>query len=306
MSTVIVSGLTTQDILAAAALAGSGGTVFFPNGTYVADDVQVLLTDQTWQLERYAMLQKSASASQTPIIECKANGWRLRGGTVADSAGNTTPHGILTTGYSADIAETQVNNVNGSAIVGGNADFRLRDTDINNPLYFGAYWNATSTQRGPQIDRVRVYKQAGMNPQSGIAVRAAGTNIWHKGTTIADCYVEMAAGPVANSVGIDVWQGWQPYLHGNETLNGRIAYSFYLSQFGRFVSNFACAPADYAYELVAVSYSNISHNNGKGWGPGLQYFIELSGGSNYNNITDNNAVGFTQNVHGDVLNNIIR
>ena len=79
--TVAVAGFTTADIHDAAALAGAGGTVIFPAGQYESDGLKVLHANQTWLLDRSAVVKRSATTVEN-ILSVEADGFRLRGGTL--------------------------------------------------------------------------------------------------------------------------------------------------------------------------------------------------------------------------------
>lgn len=309
---VPVAGFTTADILTAAVAAGAGGTVLFPNGTYVADGLQVLIPDQTWLLDRYAVLQKPATASQAVLLENKVMGFRLRGGALKDTVSNTTPHGISSlTGTSLDLKGTKLIDVRGWGVWCTDAPLAMDDVEVTDSKYGSVLWTATSNRRGPTIDRVRVRRTdlAKYASSGGIHVIGNSESAWNTGTRIANCVVELPVGyapPYENSVGIENWYGEGSTIIGNEVRNGRIAYSLYRCQFFKGLGNYAMAPADYAYELAYCSFGDWSHNTARGWGPGVNWHIELNNGTNYCNLTENKSVGFAQDVHGALLNNTYR
>ena len=297
MATATVAGFTAADITAASVAAGAGGRVLFPAGAYNATGLQNTVADQTWELERYAVLEKPASANADAILTNLAQGFRLRGGKIRDALTNTTPRGIKSEGYSLDVRDVQIEDVRGWGIVGGDAAMTLSEVTVRDSAHGGVFWNSVTTMRGPDIDRVSVYKS---NPSKyashgGIHVRTSGTlwTHWNQGTKITNCYVELPTGTQADNVGIDVWQGQSPLVENNKVYSGRICYSLYACQFHNLTKNFAFAGADYAYELADLSYGDASHNTARGWGVGLNYGFELNNHSVYNNIIYNRLIGFS-------------
>lgn len=83
---------TTNDttaIHAARDAAGSGGSLHFPDGTYLVSGLEASVADQTWTLARQAVIYL-ADADNTSNVIVTANGFTIRGGKIDGNSANQT------------------------------------------------------------------------------------------------------------------------------------------------------------------------------------------------------------------------
>ena len=193
---------------------------------------------------------------------------------------------------------TKMTDIRGWGVVGGNAALDIEDSDFRDPYHGAIYWNSTTNGViGPRIHANRIFKTdpAKYGTHGGIHIRTAGTlwTDWNLNTIVTQNYIELPVGNIADSVGIDVWQGQAPLVWGNYVKNGRIGYSLYATQFFRLSQNQAFACHDYAYEYVACSYGTHALNNGRGWGGGLNYGVSAVQETKFCKFYDSNFIGFS-------------
>ena len=305
MSTVTVAGLDTVSIHAARDAAGAGGTVLFPAGAYTVDGLTAAVQDQTWQLERYAKLQRSAT-SPSPVLNLTASGLRLRGGTL-DGARGINPNvadAIDSTGCSLDIEDVTIQNVPGWGVAIDNAALRMVRCSTVNTYKAPVIWRTTTTgvRQGPVISHCVFDREAESSTgiqSGGILVQALNPNNiqYLIEPRITDNLIKL---PWPSSsyaaVGIEVSAAQHVHLSGNKITGGRIGYSFGSVSFGIMLGNFGAGQRDYFIELVASGDCNIQGNNASGYAAPSSFGLRVSGGSSSILLLGNKLRGFDTNI----------
>lgn len=270
--TVTVAGFTTADIHAAAASAGAGGTLEFPNGTYRCEGLTASYTNQTWHLDRRAILKNTATSTK-PVLKLTADGFHLRGGTLDGNrrANRNLTAGIDSSGFSFDGREFTLQNVNGWGIGIDNADMTLIDVKITSTLNAGVFWRNTlmETCMGPIIERVTVDRSTedpARVASGGILIQAL-LNKWMVTPRIVNCTVTLPPSTAYGAVCIEMLQTITGLIAGNTFSGGRIGISVGGDRESAIERNHGRGQADYAFELSEANGTMINGNDAIGDAP---------------------------------------
>lgn len=310
-----VYGFKTDDIHEAAACAGPGGEIFFPNGEYESEGLKVLYEDQTWRLGRRAVIKRSDTTNDV-ILSVEADGFRLRGGTL-DGNRYVNPNlasGISAFGFSLDIRDCDIHSINHWGITHTDAYLKMIDVQVRKTGQAGVFWRIQPTgvsRNGPHIERCNFsrfdpddYIDSGCIAIVGQPTkRVIGSRIINNRMV---CYNPNWAVPKPNnSGGVGIVGGSNgSVITGNEVDGGRIGISLGDGDFSVVSGNPISDCASYAVEIagnstdnsitdnpiyschIGVEVSGTSARNKIGWNPnhGCTIPVEILPAAVYGNL----------------------
>lgn len=295
MSTITVSGCTTADIHTAAASAGIGGTVVFPAGVYASDGLKVLYANQTWLLDRGAIIKRTDITTEV-ILSVEADGFRLRGGELDGNryVNTSVVSGIAAFGFSLDLQDIDLHSVSHWGISQTDASLKMLDCSVRKTGQAGVFWRIQPTgvsRNGPHIERCNFSR---FDPDDYIdsgcicivgqpTKRIVATRIINNRMV---CYNPNWAAPKPNnSGGVGIVGGSNgSVITGNEVDGGRIGISLGDGDFSVVSGNPVSDCGSYAVEIAGNSTDNSITGN-----PiySCHIGVEVSGTSARNKIIGN-------------------
>jgi hypothetical protein len=299
-STATVSGFDTTSIAAAQTSAGPGGTVIFPAGTYIVDGLTASVADQTWLLDRYAIIKKADTTGPlTPILLLSANGIRIRGGTLdgnrAVSPG--TPDGVDSVGFSLDCEDMILQNVAGWGLAINDAPLNLRRCTFRNNVLSDVIWhlNGSAVGQAPNIDQCIFDKSmfaANVLTTGCLLIGSMNQNNvqYALNPRVTRCQLLMPWN-TTNNVGSEIRNCQRGWISDNVCIGGGTGFSNAQSGFMVYRDNVFQGQTTYGIEGGGNDTLYIG-NHGTGYGPS-RWGIFLNPITTSSMVTDNHFVGYT-------------
>jgi parallel beta-helix repeat protein len=268
---------TTDDTAAihrARDAAGSGGTLYFPGGTYVVAKLQANVAGQQWWLDPSATLRLRSGAN-TDVIFLAASDVTLRGGKIDGNRAAQTSSGtcVVITGQRVAVREVEIAECRGWGIYIYGADNAQLVRNHVHDTYGGAIFadddgstGANNTLIDGNTIKRTLNKEAG-----GITVHGNNSTIASSGARITNNYVEGVG-----QISIEVF-GLAPdsFIQGNRTFGGMMGISVDKS------------------DRTVVTGNTVTAAPTNSWGYWLG--LEIAGASNVmlsgNTVDGNNAAG---------------
>lgn len=280
MSTQAVAGFTTGDIHTAIAAAGVGGKVTFGPGTYDSDSLIASVADQTWELDRKAIIKRTAGTTATWIIILTADGLKIRGGTLDGNryANSVLANGISTSGYSLDIRDTKITSTKHWGINMVAAELIMRDCIVEKTGQAGIFWRVLSggaVVRGPSINDCLFDRSLTTDyiAAGGIHIQSQDISVRVLGTKLIGNEIILPRGAQYSAVAIELLKTSYAQVLGNRVWGGRIGISLGSANFNSIIGNTVQYVSSYGIELAAKADDNIAVGNtllGGGTGSALQ------------------------------------
>lgn len=258
--------------------AGSGGTVFVPDGTYQVTGLALSSSDQRWVLSKKAVIKRRASSAST-VVTISASGVEFEGGTIDGNkaAAGTGVYGIKVTADHCKVLRTYVKDTKNYGIYGENvSNFDIhfnRVTDSDNIGIFvqtTAAGNATDADCsiiGNRVDR----SSLGAGITAG-AIHVHGTDpskVYR--TRIIGNTTALPTSPTGTDpIGIEVWgdttSGGSAYsvISGNTTVGGAMGISVAASPYSAVTGNTILGPDTFGIELAVSDFCSVVGNTVNG------------------------------------------
>lgn len=314
----IVGGFTQGDIEAARDAAGIGGTVFFPNGTYLVANLEAMIADQTWILDRKAIVQRSSGPA---LLEIKAAGLRLKGGTWDGGwiPGEPWSNGLSATGFGAEIEDILLQNISGWGIIFVDGVVDIRRSTVRKTGLSAIFASSSApTVKGSIVEGCTVDRLEGYGGYAGVQLIAMnGGNKWLLSPRVINTVVYMppvpnvaSTGPgqlYQNAVGIEILNASAPVVMGCSVANGKIGISFGNARNGKMIGNAVGNAFQYGLEIAGVAgfgsqwccVEGNSVNNVAGQAAGAaapSRGVSISGASHHNKVIGNSTYWNSVNV----------
>lgn len=309
MNRVYVSGYDQDNIELAKEQAGEYGTVVFPPGEWLVDDLTFSVIGQTWELTPASIIKRAGAGN---LLLCTVPG-KINGG-VWDGSRDL---GLM-------------GNPNASGIC-GLVDFVLKDMTIQNVLHWGSFfmdgklqysrlktkntgfagilWQSEAFRsQGPLVEDCEIDRTQGYTASGGIIImRLGATTNFVVSPTVRDCKVTMPQIPSVaeaqvkyqDAVCIELRGTSGGKISGCTTTYGKIGLSFVGTSGGNMIGNLAAAQFYYGLELAGGSNANVLSANAVTYAnavPSMSRGVSCSDASNGNRIADTIFLGCSTNV----------